>query len=59
MVGRQKGSEAVTDDDDIVFPNVPDGTILPIQVTRVYADDPITTTASDIVALFRALNEKM
>lgn len=32
----------------VVLSNVPDGTVLPIRVTRVYATD---TTASDIVAL--------
>ena len=36
--------------DAITFPNVQDGSILPVQVTRVYDTG---TTASDIVALYR------
>lgn len=33
----------------VTFTNVPDGSILPVQVTRVWAD---LTTASDIIALY-------
>lgn len=33
----------------ILFKNIPDGTFLPIQVTRVFATD---TTATDIVAIW-------
>ena len=49
-VGTGGDVEVITlNGDTVVFHNVPTGTFMPIQVTRVKAAN---TTASDIIALF-------